>query len=183
MAGMQIEDARGTSEGLQVNAEGEALTRADSESRQFHINSRNGKVWSLPWENITNAGANDYVFYIKNTGSANLVLATVQLASDTITQVEVQAVTGTAGGSPTDITPVSRQVGNTVSPSATIVQDPDITGLTTAGTIKYMQLNVANQLYELEIGSGIIIPKGQAVAILIEVTTCLTTGLVTLYEE
>lgn len=169
-------------QGWVIDDEGQGLVKSDSEPRQFHINQKNGKVWSLPWENITNAGANDYVFHIKNTGDNDLVVATVQMASDTITQVEVHEVTGTAGGSPTAITPVSRKLGVTNTPSATIQQDPDITGLTSAGTLKYMQLNVANQLYELEIGSGIIIPKGRQMAILVETTTCATTGLVTLYE-
>ena len=170
------------SRGWKINDEGEGLVLADAESRQFHINSRNVKVWSASWENITTAGANDYVFYLKNTGDKDLVVATVQFMSDTATQVEVQEVTGTAGGSPTDITPVSRKLGVTDTPTATIQQDPDITGLTNAGIIKFMHITTANQLYELEIGSGIIIPKGRAMAILVE-TAGVTTGLVTVYEE
>ena len=169
--------------GWKINSEGEGLVLADAESRQFHINSKSGKVWSASWENITNAGANDYVFYLKNTGDKDLVVATIQMMSDTITQVELQEVSGTAGGSPTDITPVSRRLGITDTPTATIQQDPDITGLTNEGILKFMSLNVANQLYELEIGSGLIIPKGRQLAILVEVTTCVTTGLVTIYEE
>jgi len=179
----EIKNAKGTGDGWEINEEGQGIVRAISEPRQFHINSTSQKVWSVSWKDITNAGANDYVFHIKNTGDKNLVVATIQLMSDTITQVEIQEVTGTATGSPTAITPVNRSLGAPPLPTADIQQDPDITGLTDAGRIKFMSLNVADQLYELEIGSGIIIPRGRQMAILIEVTTCVTTGLVTLYEE
>jgi hypothetical protein len=183
MSGINIKDATGAGYGAKVDDQNRLKTLSISETEQFHINRDNGKVWSLPFENITNTGANDYIFYLKNTGDKDLAVPKIRLSASAATQVEIHIVTGTAGGGGSAVTPVSRNLGSSQSPSATVETDPDITGLTTGGTLFLMQCPVANTQYELDTTSNIVIPKGKAIAILIETTTITMSGVVTLIEE
>lgn len=180
---IEIQDGTGKGYGAKVDDQNRLKTLAVSETEQFHINRDNGKVWSLTFENVANTGANDYIFYLKNTGEKDLAIPKIRLSASAATQVEIHEVTGTAGGGGTAVTAVARNLGSSASPSATIETDPDITGLTTAGTLFLMQCPVANTQYELDTTSNIVIPKGKAIAILIETTSITMSGVVTLIEE
>lgn len=148
-----------------------------------HINAESGKVWSISFDGLNPTGASDYIVYIKNTGTPDLFITHIRMSADTATtQVQIHAVTGTAGGSLTNITPVSRTIGSSATPTATIQSSADITGLTTAGTLFYEELAVVDTMYTLIMDSNIIIPKDQAVAILVETDTANVTGVITLSE-
>ena len=184
--GLQIEG--NGSDGGQINTVGvdeekRMLTRATIDEFDAHINRESGKVWSLSFEGLNPAGADDYVFYLKNDGDKVLQVTDVRVMADTAaTQVEIHAVSGTASGG-TDLTPVSRTIGSAATPSATIETGTDITGLTNDGILFFLQCDTVNREYHLRTSSRIRIPKGKAMAILVETATANVTGVVSLVEE
>lgn len=175
--------AEGPQYGAKVDSENRLHVFAVQEPVIRHINAKSGKVWSIPFDGLDPTGNDDYVVYVKNTGTPDLFISHIRLSADTATtEIQIHSVTGVAGGSLTDITPISRTVGSSATPSAEIKSSSDITGLTTAGTHFYMELAVANTMYTLIIDSNIIIPKDQAVAILVQTGTANLTGVITLSE-
>ena len=180
--GLTIEDGKGRGFTAAVNSEQELATRSVVVALTHHINEESGKVWSVPFEDLNPAGDDDYVVYIKNTGTKDLHVIGVEVSCDTAaSQVEIHAVTGTSvGGS--NITPVSRTVGSSSTPTATIESGTDITGLTTAGTLYLIQCAVADTAYSVEIESHIILPKGNAIGVLVKEGTANRSGVIGIME-
>ena len=167
----------------QVDSKKRVFVKAVSESVDAVINIESGKVWTLPFDGLNPAGAGDYVVYIKNIGDAALHLDEIALSADTAaTQVELHGVTGTAAGGAT-LAPISSTVGSSATPSAVIQSGTDITGLTSSGIHRFIQCAVVNTEYVIEISERIRIPKGQAVALLVETATANITGTISLVEE
>ena len=180
--GFIIDDGTGTDGSAKVSAN-RLHTDSIAKTVDQDINERTGKVWSLPFEGLNPAGADDYVFYLKNTGDNDIEVEDFRLSADTAaTQIEINSVSGTAAGGST-LTPVSTTVGSSATPSATIETGTDITGLTNDGTLFFMQLTVVNTEYHLSVSSKIRIPKGKAIAILIETGTANLTGVVSIFER
>ena len=181
---MIIEDGTGTGKKAGVDAENRLQTASLVISQDQAINEERGEVWSIPFEGLDPAAANDYVLYIKNTGESTLQVSDVRIMADTAaTQVEIHVVTGTAGGSLTDITAVSRTVGSAASPEADLKSSADITGITGSGVLFFIQCDTVNREYHLRTSSKIRIPKGKAIAILVETATANVTGVVSLIKE
>lgn len=180
---IQIEDGKGSGLLATVDTDNRLEVNAANRDEEHVINEEGGKVWSIPFEGLNPAGADDYVVYIKNTGDTTIYVSEVDLSADSAaTQVEIHAVSGTASGG-TAISPVSRTIGSAALPTATIESGTDITGLTNDGIIAFMQLAVVNTQYSLDEKSKIRIPKGKAVALLVETGTANITGMITLAEE
>jgi len=180
---MQIEDGTGTGKVARVNGGNRLYVNSVSKTEDHSVNEDSGKVWSVPFEGLNPAGADDYVLYVKNTGDNDLVFSDLRVMADTAaTQVELHVVSGTAGGG-TDVTPVSRTVQSGKSPSATIQTGTDITGLTNDGVLFFLQCPTVNKEEHLSTSSKIIIPKGKAIAVLVETATANITGVMSLYEE
>lgn len=180
--GIEIKNAKGTGDGLEIDPQGRAQTRSTQSTLDFYVNENTGKVWSLPFEGLNPAGADDYVVYIKNTGAKDLAISDIRIMADTAaTQIEIHKVTGTAAGG-SAITPVSRNLGSAAIPTATIESGTDITGLTTAGTIFFIQCDTVLREYHLSTSSHIIIPKGTAVGLLVETATANVTGIISIME-
>jgi hypothetical protein len=181
--GFHIEDGKGSGRRVAVNPDNRLEVHAIQVTEGHHINQDNEKNWSLPFEGLNPTAADDYVFYIQNTGDSDLFIADFRISADTAaTQVEVHGVTGTAVGGNT-LTPVNKTVGASPTPAAIIETGVDITGLTSAGIIYFIQCAVVNTEYHLRISSKIRIPKGKAVAISVETGTANITGVVSLYES
>lgn len=181
--GIHIEDGVGTGKLAQVDANNRLRTLSVNESFDYSINRETQKVWSIPFEGLNPDGADDYILYIKNDGERALLLANVALSADTAaTQVKLTAVSGTAAGG-ADISPVSRTVGSSATPSATIQSGTDITGITDDGVLFYIQLDTVGRLYEFDITSFVRIPKGKAIGLSIETATANITGTVVIAEE
>jgi len=179
---MKIQDGQGTGNYAGVDNEGRVKVLAVTVPNDFHTNEENGKVWSIPFEGLNPAGADDYVVYIKNNGDVDLLISDMRLMADTAaTQIEINVVSGTASGGAA-ITPVSRTVGSSAIPTATIESGTDITGLTSGGTLFFMQLAVVNTDYHLRTSSNIRIPKGKAIGVLVETATANITGVISLIE-
>jgi hypothetical protein len=180
---IQIGDGQGKNGPAGVDNENRLKVVAAVQSFDEHINQSEGKVWSIPFEGLNPAGADDYVIYIKNTGDKVINISDIRIMADTAaTQIELHAVEGTAVGG-TAITPVSRTVGSAATATATIESGTDITGLTSGGIIFFIQCAVVNVEYHLSTSSKIRIPKGQAVALLVETATANITGVVSIIEE
>jgi len=179
---MQIHDGS-TGNTASVDSENRIRTLAVTQVLDAHINQVAGKVWSIPFEGLNPAGADDYVVYIKNTGDAVLHITDIRVMADTAaTQLEVHAVSGTASGG-TAISPVSRTIGSAATATATIESGTDITGLTNDGIVFFIQCDTVNKEYHLSTSSAIRIPKGKAVALLCETATANLTGVISIVEE
>lgn len=181
--GLSIEDGGGSGRTVFVNSNNSLQTLSVQKTLDQDINERTQKVWSIPFEGLNPAGADDYVVYIKNTGDKVLQISDVRIMADTAaTQIEINAVTGTASGG-SDITLVNRTVGASPTPSATIQSGTDITGLTSSGTLFFLQCDTVNREYHLRTSSKIRLEKGKAVGVLVETATANITGVISLIEE
>jgi hypothetical protein len=168
---------------LIVNSEGEALTRAISEPEDRHLNQEHESVYSLPFEGIDPAGVDDYFFYIENTGTTNQAVTDIRIESSVIGTVEVHYVTGTPSFTAgVDVTPVNRHLGSNKTPTATIKTDTDTTGLINGGVMFWINCDTADTLYHLRTTSNIIIPPGQAVALMWDQATGILKGMVSLVD-
>jgi len=180
---MQIEDGKGSGSRVEVNSDNQLRVFASVESIDRRQNRVESKVWSLPFEGIDPAGADDYFFYIKNTGTSLLGITDIRIESSVIGAVEVRHVSGTPSyTSDTDVTPVSRNLGSSTTPVATVKTDTDTTGLTNEGVIFYITCDTANKVYHLRTSSNIFIPPGQSVALLWDTSTGILKGMVSLVE-
>jgi hypothetical protein len=179
---MIIKDGNGTGKTVAVNTENRLDVESVSRSIDQHINELYEKYFSLPFDAIDPTGADDYFFYLKNTGTKNLHITDFRIRSTVAGTVEIRAVSGTAS-SGTTVTPVNRTIGSTNTLSATIETGVDITGLTDEGVLFYHRLDTAGEAEHLKISAHIIIPPGQAIALLWDTGTGALSGIVSIYED
>ena len=159
---MQITDPR-TGSGLCIDSENRALTFSITEPEDKHIN-REGKVWSL-YFTVTPAGANDYFFYFKNTGTEDVSISDIRISSSVVTEVTYEYVSGTPTYvTGTDVQITNRNLGSSKVPAVTAKYDTDITGLSADGILFFEECAAANTRYKLSTTSNIIITQGQAIA-------------------
>lgn len=176
---MQIQDGR-TSTTAQVDSEFRLHTRAVTEAMDYHATLSHQKYWSLPFTDVDPTTSDDHFFYIKNTGTALLSIPDIRISTTVAGYVEVNWVTGTAGGSTSTLTPVNRYLGSPNVPAATILYSVDITGLTIAGEIFRIDLDTTGKLVKMHTTGNILIPQGQAVALTWSETTGVLSGSVSL---
>jgi hypothetical protein len=177
-----IKDGAGTGNTLRINEENRADVESVSRSIDQHINELYQKYFSLPFDAIDPTGADDYFFYLNNTGTKNIHVTDIRVRSTVAGVVEVRSVTGTAS-SGTTVVPVNRSIGSSESLVATIETGADITGLSNTGVIFYQSLDTANEENHLKISAHIIIPPGQAIALLWDTSTGILSGVVSAYED
>lgn len=169
--------------GLKISQEGRAQTDSAVETEDRHINIAHEKVWSVSYEGVDPAGADDFFLYIRNTGQAHLAVSDFRLESSVIGTVEVHAVSGTPSYvTGTDISPVNRHIGSSVAPNATIKHDTDITGLTDDGVIFWVNCDTADKTAHLHTSSNIILPPGQAIALMWDQATGVEKGIISVIE-
>ena len=146
-----------------VDEEGRLMAFAVSEPEDKHIN-REGGVHSAYFTE-TPAGANDYFFYIKNTGTTDIFITDVRCSAGAATTIYHESVSGAPSFiSEESITTTNRNLGSPKTLTAQISHDTDITGLTSDGTLFFEKIVVADARYKLSTTSNIIIPQGKAVA-------------------
>lgn len=161
---MKIEDGSGS--GVQAKVNGKQLLDVFAVvEAEDKLNARDGKTWSVT-QSTTPVGANDYIFYFKNTSNDTIyVITDIRATAASATLLSIDHVEGTptfAAGQ--DLTPVNRNLGAQFSISATIKEDTNTTGLTDLGRLYPLQVEAANKLAHLRSSSNIIITPGQAVA-------------------
>jgi hypothetical protein len=169
-----------TGKTARVTDANELMVRGAVETIDFHSTNSHQKYWSLPFEDIDPTAADDYFFYLKNTGTTDLSIPDIRISTTVAGAVQVHWVSGTAGGAPTDLTPVNRYLGSPNVPVATIQTDPDITGLTNLGELFRIDLDVTGRLVHLHTTGNIVIPPAQAIALIWDQATGVLSGSVTL---
>lgn len=177
-----IKDGAGTGNTLRVTSENKAQVNAVQRSLTQHINEIYEKHFSLFFEAIDPTGADDYFFYFKNTGTKNIHFTKFRFASTVIGTVEIHEVTGTATAV-NAITPANRFIGSTNTLTATVGTNVNITGLSNAATLIHLRLDTANKDYIDDAPSHIIVPPGQAIAFLWDISTGILKGTVDVYED
>lgn len=169
---MILEDGKGSGRQAEVNSSNQLTVKATSEPADKFSN-RSGKVWSV-LASTTPVGANDIIFYFKNTGTETYVVTDIRASAAGASTLDIITVTGTptfTAGS--DLTPVNRNLGRSDAMTATIKEDTDTTGLTENGVLFFMECLTANELYHLRTTSNIIIPPGQAIVLKTDGTTAV----------
>ena len=150
----------------------------------MHTNHHHGKVWSLPFFDINPVGADDYFFYLKNTGSSDIAISDFRIAaSTTASRIFIDVVSGTPSFTAgVDIVPVSRNLGKSPTMDATIKSDTDTTGLTNDGVLFFMDLDTVDNMFKLSTTSKIIIPQGKSIAMRFQEATGEVSGIVSAIE-
>ncbi len=99
---MIIKDGVGRGYNAEVSEENHLQTDAVTSVIDLHTNQAHQTYWSLPFDSIDPVGADDYFFYIKNTGTKDLHVTDIRVESTVAGSVEVHEVSGTpsytAGG-------------------------------------------------------------------------------------
>ena len=179
-----IKDGSGTGHTLKVNSENRAGTDSVSRSITQHINETHEKHFSLSFENIDPVGADDYFFYYKNTGLKNVHFTKFRFNATVVGSVEIHSVTGTAVYvGETEVVPVNRNFGSSTGVTSVINTDTDITGITNAGTAIKLRLDTVDKDFVDDAPSHIILPPGQALALLWDAATGAITGTIDIYED
>lgn len=156
-----IEDPR-SGKTATVDDENRLATFAITQVEDKHTNVE-GEYNSLYFQ-VDPTGANDYFFYLKNTGVDDVTVTDIRISTDAATSVELHVVTGTASaGTDTQIT--NRNLGSSKVPDVVSQYDANFTGLTSAGVLLYDEMATVNEMHHMKTSSTIIIPQGQAVAL------------------
>lgn len=167
-----------------VDEHGHLFTESVMRGRDNFINGESGKVWSLTFEDVDPAGADDMFFYLKNTGSNVLRITDIRISSTVAGIVKFKKVSGTPSPvSSTTITPVSRRTGKSPTMQGTCYHDTDITGLSDEGTFFFLPLDSAGKMTHLRTSSNIIIDSGDAIALEWDTATGVLTGVVSTAEN
>lgn len=161
---MMIQSPNGTY--VDVTDENRIKGSSVSHVFDFHQNHHHGKAWSVFFEDINPAGANDKFFYFKNNSTVEYSITDIRASCATTTgRLYIKRVIGTptftAGA---DLTPASRNTALAPAMEATIKSDTDTTGLTDDGVLFYMDLDTVSKLYHLRTSSNIIVAPGKAIA-------------------
>jgi hypothetical protein len=180
---MRIKDGGGTSREAKVTGNQQLETFSVTEPED-KFNNRFGKTWTIN-SSSTPVGANDYIFYFKNTSNVIYAITDVRATAAAATLLSIDHISGTptfAAG--TDLTPVNRNLTSSVSITGTIKSDTNTTGLNDLGRLFPLQVEAANKLAHLRTSANIIIPPGQAIAIESSAITAVDiTVSVTVLEE
>jgi len=178
---VMINDGSGEGNGnAKVNSNNKLEVKAETSPHDRHL-ANDGKVWSL-YFTATPTGTNDYIFYIENTGTAELHITDIRIMCASADTFLYEKVSGTESGG-TAITPSNRNVGSSKIPTATIESGNNITGLTQEDVIFFERCATANTRYKLNTTSNIHIPQGGKFAIKAVTGTALTTCVVSLTED
>ena len=128
---------------------------------------------------VTPTGADDYFFYLKNTGVVDIGFNMIHASTTVPTKILVESVTG----APTyvaanDAEVTNLHVNNSLSPSMEAKFDTDITGLTKTGHLTFMEPSIADTVFQDGVFGGVIVPQGQAIAFKrVEATGTITINL------
>ena len=159
---MMIEDGKGSGRKAGVDEDNHLQVLAHTETIIALKNWEEGKCWSFPLDGLAPSGATKF-FYILNTGTTNIGLAVIRIASSAAGVFRFTKVTGTAAGG-TAVAAVPVNLESTLSPAATILSGTSITGLTDAG-ILYPMYVPANSIVSTELIARWLVPPGTAMAI------------------
>jgi hypothetical protein len=165
-----------------VDEAGRLKTFAVSEPEDKFLN-QSGGVHSIYFD-VTPAGANDYFYYLENTGTSNLLITDIRISSTVATYIYYEYVSGTPSYiTGTDTADTNRNLGSSRQLSAVSKYDTDITGLTSEGIVFFERCAAADTRYKLSTSSNILIPQGKAVAFKRESATGAIKALVSVVDS
>lgn len=162
-------NADGPNYGAKVDKESRLHVLAVTEPEDKHVN-KEGNVHSA-YLIVTPAGANDYFFYIKNTGTKDIFITDIRITSTVASTFYYRKVSGVPSYvTGTDIsqankTLTNRNLGSSKALIATIKFDTNITGLTNEGILFFEEAVGADTRYKLSTSSNILVKQGSAFAI------------------
>lgn len=165
-----------------VDDEGRLMTFAVSEPEDKHLNSEGG-VHSIYFD-VTPTGANDYFYYLENTGTHELLITDIRITSTVATYIYYEVVSGTpvyATGA--DTLDTNRNLGSSRQLTAVSKYDTNITGLTSDGIIFFERCANVDTRYKLSTSSNIMIPQGKAIAFKREAATGAIKALVSVVDS
>ena len=146
-----------------VDGGGRLNTFAVSTPEDKHLNHE-GRVFSVYFEE-TASGADDYFFYLKNTGIADIYITDIRASCSASTTVFYERVSGTPSyAGVTAITAVNRNLGSAALLEAITNSDANITGLTSEGVLFFDEFPAANTRNSIKTSSNLIVPQGKAIA-------------------
>lgn len=149
-----------------------------TEDAARYANRVNGESISAVFQGVINAGANDYISHVLNTGAVAIEIIGLTIFASAANDYRLDHVTGIAGGSPTLGVNASKRVFlNAGGVDVTVNNDPDITGLTAVGDGLDIFGLIADQEVTHKYAGSIILDPGDAVALLSVVTTITTGGV------
>jgi len=158
---MQIQGPNGKV--VLVGDEGRLKVESVSIPEDKHLNFEE-KVFSVYFE-VDPTGADDYFFYLQNTGALDLYITDIRISVSSATAVYYEHVIGTPSyTSETACDVTNRSLGSAKTLPAIANYDVNITGLTSQGVIFFEEQATANERKKLHTTSNILIPQGQAVA-------------------
>jgi hypothetical protein len=160
---MRIENGVGESRYAEVNAEFQLATNSVTETLEHFVNSQKGKSWIAVVQQ-TPTGAGDYFFYIKNTGTVNMIFEGIdyRVASAEQVRIFLNHVGTTSGGS--SVTAVNLNTGSSAAPSATIEAGNDITGLS-GGSVASRLFLTSTETTHFNFSQDIVIAPGGTLAL------------------
>ena len=170
-----------------VDAIGRLTVLADTVRPELHANEENQRVWTIPFEDRDPTDTDDYFLYLQNTGANDLHVYEVTIESTVVGSLEVHRVTGApVNGTAVTVaanTVVNQTLGNTNAPDAVMEVGVNITGLAEAGILRQEAIAVADDTHLVRFDAHIIIPQGQAVALLWDTGTGILSGAIHFYED
>lgn len=129
----------------------------------------------------TASGAADNIYYMRNTGTRDLVVTRISLLGGSAETISVNLVTGTPA-SGTTLAPINRYATSSRQPRATIESGNDITGLTSSGTIETLAAPTTVATYEF-FDRPLVLAPGGALALNAVAGSIAVTFHVDFYEQ
>lgn len=145
-----------------VDDDGRLTVFADTQPWEEHRN-REGAALSTQFT-VTPTGVDDYFWYFKNTGRADVFIHKIRLSSTVATEITLESVSGTASAG-TAAPTLTKKLGAPNTLTATNEFSVDFTGLTSNGILYFEKCSIINTRFTLDSASNIIVPQGQAVAL------------------
>ncbi len=172
---------------LAIDKRGRAQVFADNRSREQSINHTGARVWTIPFEDRDPTDADDYFLYLQNTGPNHIHVYEVTIESTVAGSLEVHRVTGAPiNGTAVTVaanTVVNQHLGNQNFPDAVMEVGVNITGLTVAGVLRQEAIATTDLTHLIRFDAHIVIPQGEAVALLWDTGTGILSGAIHFFEE
>lgn len=138
-----------------------------------------GEVYTFPVLAVDPTGDEDYFAHIINNGREPIELDRARFSTTVVGLVTIQRVTGTAAGGQTAVKQVNNKTGAEALVENVIAStDPDITGLSPAGTQGYLALGVVLDDREVVFDPPIRLSQGEQLALLWGEATGVLTGTI-----
>ena len=164
----QIKDGTGAGYLVKVDNRNRLRTYSVIEDEPTYINRVDKQMYSGPGEALLASSAGNFIMYLKNTSTVkDLVVVTLKhrCTGTSGTMVAYLGVTGTPGGTLTELIPGNRNAGSNNEADVEFYQSPEITGLSGGYKIGSIYGKVDEEFEYGKPCSGWILPPNSTLAI------------------